>query len=326
MRVRGTKRLLLILSLAFLAAPVPIPAQDGVRVAIVNEALRYRGTPYVYGAMSPKGFDCSGYTSWVFKNAAGISLPRTARGQAAAGVAVSLAEARPGDLLIFDTVGGRPSHVGILLENRKFSHAASAGPKTGIIVSSLNEKYYAQRIIGARRVLASPPPLAEAPPPAPAKPAGPVSSGSKPAAAKPKEAPAPKVADTPTPAKPDTPQSGSPLSAQTSPSPMSEPIVLGIGPRMQTFSDPIPALKGSSLQFTLRNDSGKSGTFEVLFYKLDRDPSKHRTLRRDRIRIGNAALQDLAPLAFPEEGRYRLIIKTHDNFKRVERTWTVRGL
>lgn len=307
-----------LLALILIFAAGTLHAQDGVRVAIVNEALRYRGVPYIYGAMSPKGFDCSGYTAWVFKNAAGIALPRTARGQAGSGVAISLAEARPGDLLIFDTVGGRPSHVGILLEDRRFAHAASAGPKTGIIVSSLSERYYAQRIIGARRVLASPPPLA-ATGTAPVKPVPAPANGAA-------EPPAIKPAAQKTPAAESTTQSGSQLSAQILPFEGSEPIVLDISSRLQTTSDPIPALKGSSLQFTLRNDTGRSDTFEVLFYKLDLDPSKHRTLRRDRVRIGQAALQDLAPLAFPEEGRYRLIIKTHDNFKRVERTWTVRGL
>jgi len=76
----------------------------------------------------------------------------------------------------------------------------------------------------------------------------------------------------------------------------------------------------------VRNDSGRDATFEILFYKLDRDPSKHRTLRRDRVQIPANAIYDLAPLAFPQDGQYRLIIKTHDNFKRLERTWAVKGM
>lgn len=84
-------------------APAPPPAAGG---SIIDIAAQFVGVPYVSGGSTPSGFDCSGFTSYVFAKA-GISLPRTSGAQRNAGVVVSRADARPGDLIF------SPGHIGI---------------------------------------------------------------------------------------------------------------------------------------------------------------------------------------------------------------------
>jgi peptidoglycan DL-endopeptidase CwlO len=100
-------------------------AVDGDQV--VTEAKKYLGVPYVYGGTDPaKGLDCSGFTQLVFKNM-GHAIPRTSQEQAGVGTPVaSLAEAKPGDLIILDGGG----HVGIYVGDGKMIHA----PRTGDVV------------------------------------------------------------------------------------------------------------------------------------------------------------------------------------------------
>ena len=97
------------------AAPAPAPApaavpSSGVGSAIAEIASRYVGVPYVYGGTTPAGFDCSGFTSFVFAQV-GISLPRTSSAQRGAGTVVSAAAAQPGDLI------WTPGHISIYLGN-----------------------------------------------------------------------------------------------------------------------------------------------------------------------------------------------------------------
>lgn len=125
---------------------------------IIADASRYLGVRYRHGAAGPHGFDCSGFTSYIFKNI-DIDLSRSSRDQYKQGEKVeSISELRPGDLVFFS--GSRRSrtlvgHVGIVVsvdENGKdfrFIHAA----RTGIRFDNLSETYYTQRYIGARRVL-----------------------------------------------------------------------------------------------------------------------------------------------------------------------------
>ncbi|WP_307784949.1 C40 family peptidase [Oceanitalea stevensii] len=95
----------------------PAPAASGN--AIVDIAFRYVGTPYVWGGSSPSGFDCSGFTWYVFQQA-GISIPRSSSAQAGAGTVVSAAEAQPGDLVWW------PGHIGIYLGDGQ--HIAARNP------------------------------------------------------------------------------------------------------------------------------------------------------------------------------------------------------
>ena len=120
---------------------------------VVNIAESYIGTPYVWGGNSPEngGFDCSGYTQYVFKQA-GYSLYRISRDQATQGTYVSQANLSPGDLVFFslnDT--GTVSHVGIYIGNGQMIHC----PKTGDVVKivNINTSYWQSHYYTARRII-----------------------------------------------------------------------------------------------------------------------------------------------------------------------------
>lgn len=119
--------------------------------AVVREAAKYRGVRYVFGGTTPKGFDCSGYVQYVFKQLHG-TLPRTADVQALQGVFVSQSQLKPGDLVFFTTYEAGASHVGIYAGNGKFWNATSS---KGIMLCGLKDYYWGTRYYGARRVLVS---------------------------------------------------------------------------------------------------------------------------------------------------------------------------
>lgn len=122
-----------------------------VRAKLIATAKSYLGTPYLAGGMSHTGIDCSGFVYQVYKEAIGKSLPRTVREQFKTGETVE-GKPAPGDLVFFDTDGG-PSHVGISVGDKRFYHAASAGPRLGVTLDSLDSSYYKSRYLGARRFL-----------------------------------------------------------------------------------------------------------------------------------------------------------------------------
>ena len=129
-------------------ATTNVPA-SGNGSAIVATAKQYLGYNYVYGGSSPStGFDCSGFTSYVFKQH-GISLSRTAAGQYSNGVAVSRSNLQPGDLVMF----GKSSitHVAIYIGGGQIIHAST--PSTGVRIDSLSTGYYNNNYYGARRIL-----------------------------------------------------------------------------------------------------------------------------------------------------------------------------
>ena len=104
----------------------------------------------------------------------------------------------------------------------------------------------------------------------------------------------------------------------------SDPILIVVSNRYEEVQDKIPAVKGSSLNFVIKNSLGKSTNFEISFYKLDNRSLTHKTIRRDVVYIQSNAVYDLPVLSFPEEGEYRLVIKTQDNIKRREQVWKVK--
>ena len=120
--------------------------------SVVDFAMNYLGTPYVWGGTSPSGFDCSGFCQYVYKQM-GYSINRTADAQMSNGVSVSKSELQPGDLVFFygtyNTYGA--SHVGIYIGEGNFIHASSAA--TGVKISSLNTTYYINHYYGARRIV-----------------------------------------------------------------------------------------------------------------------------------------------------------------------------
>jgi cell wall-associated NlpC family hydrolase len=117
---------------------------------LVRTAYAYRGTPYRWGGASGRGFDCSGFTSYLYHRV-GVSLPHSASGQFRYGRRVDHKGLRPGDLVFFHTVHSGISHVGMYVGNGKFVHASSrrAG---GVRVDTLSSGYYRNRFRGARRM------------------------------------------------------------------------------------------------------------------------------------------------------------------------------
>jgi len=124
------------------------PAVIGAGATVVTTARGYIGSRYVYGGTTPSGFDCSGFTSYVFR-LHGVNLNRTAAGQYSNGVAVSKANLQPGDLVMFGKSG--ISHVGIYIGGGNMVHAANSA--NGVRIDNINSGYYANQYVGARRVI-----------------------------------------------------------------------------------------------------------------------------------------------------------------------------
>ncbi|MHC1758879.1 MAG: NlpC/P60 family protein [Negativicutes bacterium] len=129
-----------------------LPVSRGAPIATVRRLLQssfqHIGVPYWFGGTTPRGFDCSGFTRYVFANI-GINLPRMADGQFAVGRPVSVERLQPGDLVFFETYEPGPSHVGIYTGNSQFISATSS---RGVVVADLFGQYWGERYIGARRV------------------------------------------------------------------------------------------------------------------------------------------------------------------------------
>ena len=107
------------------------------------------GIHYKYGGTTERGFDCSGFTSYVFEQF-GIDLPRTSRSQAGIGTKITKKDLRKGDLLFFNTNGKNISHVGIYIGGGMMAHSSS---KHGVSINKISEKYYVNRFVTARRIL-----------------------------------------------------------------------------------------------------------------------------------------------------------------------------
>lgn len=108
------------------AAPVEFAApvqQVSTGQRILDAAATRIGSPYVWGATGPNSFDCSGLTSWAYREA-GISIPRTSQAQISGGQAVSRADLQPGDIVAFYSGA---SHVGIYAGNGQVVHAPYSG-------------------------------------------------------------------------------------------------------------------------------------------------------------------------------------------------------
>ena len=280
------------LALLFLAAAAASafaqPDEEELRRRVLEEAARYRGIPYMYGAESPSAFDCSGFVRYVYRRATGLVLPRSSKGILASGAPVDPRRARPGDVLVYDTVGGSPSHVAIYLGEGSVIHAVSEGPRTGVIVSPPSDSYFPPRLIAARSFLGTSAATGSDVRPPSAKPPG---SLSPPA---PEEAP---VAD----------------------------IGFTIPRERSVYADPIPAAAGTRIAFTLTNGTGKPGDFVVIFYKADPRFSESKELHREKARIAAGGSLELPAYLFSEPGEYRLIVKDNWNTQLLERKFTVRA-
>lgn len=113
--------------------------------SLISAALSKQGIPYVYGGMSLRGFDCSGFVKYCFNEALGMNLPRIASSQSSLGANVSLSELQPGDLVFWGSRGGA-HHVGISLGGDKYIHAPRSGKRISIGTFSYYKPSFAKRI------------------------------------------------------------------------------------------------------------------------------------------------------------------------------------
>jgi cell wall-associated NlpC family hydrolase len=123
---------------------IPIPPSSTLGGQAAAIAMQYLGTPYVWGGSSPSGFDCSGFTMYVWSQL-GVGLPHNAAAQYGAGVSVPRDALEPGDLVFFDGLG----HVGIYIGNNAFVHAPHSGD---VVKVSTISGWYADTWVGAKRV------------------------------------------------------------------------------------------------------------------------------------------------------------------------------
>jgi probable lipoprotein NlpC len=140
----------------FGAAPLSALAVKDARTRLIRAAGEYQGVPYRYGGLDRRGLDCSGLVFLSFRDALDVSVPRTTETLYAWVEKVPDSQLLPGDLVFFNTLGrarGNVSHVGIYIGDGTFIHAASEGPKTGVMHSRLNESYWQRTYVGAGRVL-----------------------------------------------------------------------------------------------------------------------------------------------------------------------------
>lgn len=144
---RTTRVALLVLALTLAFGAGQALAATGSKLESTVEPLI--GIKYRYGGSTTKGFDCSGFVRYVFGKL-GIDLPRSSRELYKVGQKVSKDELRVGDLVFFNTSGKGVSHVGIYMGDGLFVHSSTS---KGVTYTSMNDKYYAKRYVGARRIL-----------------------------------------------------------------------------------------------------------------------------------------------------------------------------
>lgn len=119
---------------------------------VVKEAQKYKGAKYVWGGASPKGFDCSGFTWYVYDKAIGIDISRSVTEQFKVGKSVKNGSWKAGDIVFFKNTAEKGiSHCGIYISGNKFIHAENE--KTGVVISILDSGYYKDHYAGARRIL-----------------------------------------------------------------------------------------------------------------------------------------------------------------------------
>lgn len=126
---------------------------------VLERGYELVGTPYRYGGTSIKtGFDCSGFIGYLFREEAGITLPRSTREMIKLDAPlIARSELEPGDIIFFNNRGrGRVSHAGIYIGDNQFIHSASRH-SGGVRVDSLTDRYWRSSFIEAKRVLAQAP-------------------------------------------------------------------------------------------------------------------------------------------------------------------------
>jgi len=168
MKLRFRHLIIMLSTLSLLAAPneetpadpappeetrTPAQIEAGNRFAqdVMLQALELIGVKYVYGGAKPEtGLDCSGFIRYVFQQTLNIALPHNAFAISKLGEEVDKDALKPGDLVFFNTLGRRFSHVGIYMGDDRFIHSPSTGGKIEVV--KLSDKYWAKHWNGGRRV------------------------------------------------------------------------------------------------------------------------------------------------------------------------------
>ncbi len=134
------------------AAPGAMRSEHPARADIAMYAMGLLDTRYRWGGRGPAtGFDCSGLVTHVFQEAAGLRVQGSSADLGRQVRPVPTGQQLPGDLLFFNTLGARHSHVGVYVGNGRFVHASN--PRTGVRIAHLGNRYYAQRFEGAGSLL-----------------------------------------------------------------------------------------------------------------------------------------------------------------------------
>lgn len=127
-------------------------SQNSKAKKVVELAHKQLGKPYVWGSSGPNSFDCSGLTSYVYKHASNIKLPRTSREQSHVGKTVSKSNLKEGDLVFFSSNGGKSiTHVGVYIGNSKMIHSPKPGQK--VRIDNINSSYYSRTFYTAKTIL-----------------------------------------------------------------------------------------------------------------------------------------------------------------------------
>lgn len=130
-------------------AAMSVSRMESAKASLMQAYRDWKGTPYLLGGASKKGVDCSQLVNLIFDNYFGIDLPSNTRSQLNAGTGVRRLSLRTGDLVFFRT-GRRTLHVGIMVNKREFLHASTS---SGVMISELENSYWANRYLAARRVM-----------------------------------------------------------------------------------------------------------------------------------------------------------------------------
>ena len=132
----------------YLRDPADLDGTVGAKV--VSMAMPFLGTRYRSGGASPNGFDCSGFTMYLYAQL-GYSLPHSATAQYKnCGYAVAKSDLQPGDLVFFSDSSHAIGHVGIYIGNGQFIHSSSGAGC--VVISDLSSNYYLKNYVGAKRI------------------------------------------------------------------------------------------------------------------------------------------------------------------------------
>ncbi len=135
------------------AANISIENPEKARNELISYSKQFIGVPYVYGGVTSKGMDCSGFIYTSVLGSVQLQVPRTVSDLYGFVRIIPDSQKEPGDILFFKTLGSKISHAAIYIGNNQFIHSASDGPNTGVIVSSLSQTYWNTAYAGVGQIL-----------------------------------------------------------------------------------------------------------------------------------------------------------------------------